>query len=82
MQWAACILDISQGGIRLIVARRFEPRTILNIEIDGAVEEAPTLLMARVVHVTAESGRWNLGCRFARELSEKELEALLTLGKH
>ena len=78
---AVAAKDISQGGIRLVVSRRFEPRTILNIEIEGEVEEAPTSLMARVVHVAAESGSWNLGCRFARELSDKELEALLKLSQ-
>lgn len=81
MQWPARILDISQGGIRVVVSRRFEPRTILNIEMEGETGEAPSTLLAKVVHVTAEgTGFWNLGCRFARELTDKEIEALLKMG--
>lgn len=78
MSWAARILDISQGGIRLLVERRFEMRTILNIELEGESEDGPSSLMVRVVHVAAESGgQWALGCRFGRDLTDKELEALL-----
>lgn len=78
MSWAARILDISQGGIRLLVERRFESRTILNIELEGENDEGPSSLLVRVVHVSAESGgQWTLGCRFARDLTDKELEELL-----
>lgn len=78
MQWAARILDISGGGIRLLVERRFEIGTILNIEIQAETADAPSSLMVRVMHLSAESaGRWSLGCRFGRELSDKEIQALL-----
>jgi hypothetical protein len=61
-----------------VVDRRFEPGTILNIQIEYDGEELPPVLLARVVHVTAESGgQWALGCRFPRELTEKDLEVIV-----
>ncbi|GIW78236.1 MAG: hypothetical protein KatS3mg105_0043 [Gemmatales bacterium] len=78
MRWVARIADISRGGIRLIVERRFEPRTILKVEPECASEDAPASMLAYVVHVTVAGNRWALGCRLAKELSEKELQALLT----
>jgi hypothetical protein len=57
------------------VDRRFEPGTILNIQIERDTDELPPVLLARVMHVSAEAGgHWALGCKFARELSEKDLE--------
>lgn len=75
--WSARILDISQGGIRLLLDRRFEPKTILNIQIEVQGEEAVAFI-AQVVHIDAESAdRWSLGCRFPKPISEKEVEAVL-----
>jgi hypothetical protein len=78
-RWTARMQDISRGGARVIVDRRFEPGTILNIQVEGAErEELPPVLLARVVHVSAQSGGfWALGCRFARELNEKDLDVLV-----
>jgi hypothetical protein len=78
-RWTARMQDISRGGARVIVDRRFEPGTILNIQVEGGGrEELPPVLLVRVVHVKAESGGfWALGCRFARELTEKDLHVLL-----
>jgi hypothetical protein len=74
-RWWARLQDVSQGGLRLIVERRFEPGTILNITVEATGDETPPAMLARVVHVNAEpGGLWALGCRFARELSEKDLE--------
>jgi hypothetical protein len=82
-RWSARMQDISRGGARVIVDRRFEPGTILNIQVEAAArEEIPPVLLARVEHVHAESGGfWALGCRFARELTEKDLHVLLGDGK-
>jgi PilZ domain len=78
-RWTARMQDISRGGARVVVDRRFEPGTILNIQVEAAArEDIPSVLLARVVHVKAESGGfWALGCRFARELTEKDLYVLV-----
>jgi hypothetical protein len=77
-RWAARMHDVSRGGVGLIVDRRFEPGTILNIQLEGDEQDLPAVLLARVVHITAhKGGKWSLGCRFARELTQKDMEALL-----
>lgn len=76
VRWESWIRDISRGGMQLVVDRRFESGTILRIEVVGN-EDLPSLLV-RVIHVRSQpGGRWSLGCRFARELADKELEAFL-----
>jgi hypothetical protein len=77
-RWPATISDISQGGIRLIVARRFEPGAGLGIELPGTAGEEPYTVLAKVVHVQGlPDGSWALGCKFISELSEDEVQRLL-----
>ena len=77
-RWDARLQDVSRGGARLVVDRRFEPGTILNIQVEHEGEDLPPVVLARVMHVSAESGgQWALGCKFARELSEKDLDLLV-----
>ena len=74
--WSAVIRDISAGGIRLVLRRRFEPGTGLAIELPGN-DETYTVL-AKVIHVRAtDDGSWALGCRFISELGDSEVERLL-----
>jgi PilZ domain len=74
--WTATIRDVSAGGVRLVLSRRFEPGTGLAIELPGN-DETYTVL-AQVVNVKAAGdGRWSLGCKFVSELSEHELDRLL-----
>ena len=40
-RWDARLQDVSRGGARLVVDRRFEPGTILNIQIEYDGEELP-----------------------------------------
>jgi hypothetical protein len=75
--WEAEIRDVSAGGLGLIVRRRFERGTLLAIEPAGPGAEAPALLLAQVVHATSQPhGRWLVGCKLVRELSEAEVRAL------
>jgi hypothetical protein len=75
---SAKVEDVSRGGLKLVVPRRFESGTLLRVEV-AVGEDIPLTLLARVVHVTArpESG-WAVGCALAKELSENEVQALLT----
>jgi serine/threonine protein kinase len=75
-EWSGCVRDISVYGIGLILNRRFEPGTILQIRLPEKAEGAPHYLLARVIHQKALSRRkWLVGARFATPLSEAELES-------
>jgi hypothetical protein len=75
--WAARVQDISRGGLRLVVTRRFEPGTLLEIDLTDVKQIEVQSVLARVIHVTTQSlGMWCLGCSFHRELSEDDVRAL------
>ncbi len=79
MGWAASVVDISQGGLRINLQRRFEKGTGLAIELPADDEQERTVVFVKVVHLQAiENGAWALGCRFISELGEDELQRLLT----
>jgi PilZ domain len=79
VRWSATIRDISQGGVRLMVGRRFEKGTGLAVELAGDFERDSTIVFAKVVHLRRhESGAWLLGCKFLSALSEDEVQRLLT----
>jgi hypothetical protein len=72
---SARVRDISQGGVSLLVNRAFETGDLLNVELPGPRGHTHTVL-ACVVHVRAlPGGEWALGCNFARELDDADLEA-------
>ncbi len=78
MSWSAQVRDISQGGLGLSLSRRFEPKTILIVELPSGGEGFTRLLPVKVVHTRADGpGRWIVGCTFASRLSEAELQAVL-----
>jgi hypothetical protein len=76
--WEAAVQDISQTGIGLLLSRRFEPGTIVAVELPRAELGLPYFLLARVVRVEARgSRRWLAGCALVNPLSKNELRALL-----
>jgi hypothetical protein len=69
--------DVSRGGLRLLLDRRFEAGTLLRVEVELAKETLLPLL-ARVVNlVNRPDGTWVVGCSLAKELTEDELQVLL-----
>jgi hypothetical protein len=79
MRWEAIIEDISKGGVRLRLPRRFEPRSGLAIEMPGSDGHDPATVYVKVVHVRRnEDGSHVLGCKFMSELSDEEVERLLS----
>jgi serine/threonine protein kinase len=75
--WPLVIRDLSAGGIGVLLARRFEPGTELNIELP-IESSAPRRLSTRVVRVVPEKGgHWIHGCAFPARLSTEELDSLL-----
>lgn len=76
--WWASVMDISTGGIGLVVSRRFEPGTLLAIGVENKNREFSHMLVARVVHVRKESAsRYIIGAKFISHLGDDELKVLL-----
>src|SRR5262249_28755414 len=73
--------DISTDGLGLIVEQPFEPRTLLVVELDGAVSGPMRLRLARVRYVSPWGPkRWWLGCSLCSALTQEELRALISGG--
>jgi hypothetical protein len=78
--WKTTICDVSRAGLGLVLPRRFEPGTVLFVELSlrGGEERRP--LLARVVRVVRQAeGGWLLGCTFSSQLGEDELRRLIEL---
>lgn len=77
--WPAKVEDISVGGISLCLNRRFEPETLMIIELPSTAEDSvTTTVVARVLRVTRISAdRWSVACAFCSKLDDDELEAQL-----
>jgi hypothetical protein len=71
------VQDISQKGIGLVLNQPFEPGAILGIEMGYKVRRRSRILVARVIHITAQAdGRWLVGCEFAFQLTDRDIKAL------
>jgi hypothetical protein len=72
----ARVRDVSSHGVGLLVPRRFEPGTVLILELGAADRRVPVL--ARVVRLVVwADGEWLVGCSFVGEISTEELLPLL-----
>ena len=78
MRWDATIEDVSRSGLRLRLSRRFEPRAGLAIELPGKNGQEPYTVYVKVMHVLREGDAWSLGCKLMSELSDEELQSLVT----
>jgi serine/threonine protein kinase len=76
--WPARIKDVSVHGIGLLLRRRFEPRTILSLEVEREAGKPTLSYTVRVVrnHDTG-NGLWLLGCIFLRPVDEDIMKTLL-----
>lgn len=78
--WPGMIRDISEGGVGLVLARRYERGAALAIELPGRDGRPRETLFAKVVHTTPWPGnRWLLGCSFISRLSEEEVRFVIEL---
>src|SRR5207245_2637627 len=72
----ARVLNVSPGGVGLLLPCEFDVGTLLNLDVPRAV--APARVRVRVARVVAHGrGNWFLGCEFVDELSAAELRACL-----
>jgi hypothetical protein len=78
--WPVTIRDICSGGFQLLLSRRFEPGTLLVVDIHDSQGQATRMVLARVVRVTSLArGRWILGCSFTSPMTQDDLDSLLKL---
>lgn len=76
-RWKAKVRDISASGIGLLLTRRFEPGSVLRLELRDAAPEVLSTLLARVVRIQQQAPRrWIAGCQLACRLSLNELRDL------
>lgn len=70
------ILDLSQGGVGLLLPRPIASGTLLFVDLMGM--EISNEHLARVVHSTPrDDGKWLVGCQFEHPLEEAELKVVL-----
>ncbi len=73
----ARVQDISLGGASLIVGRAFEPGELLSLELPHGSDGAGRVVTVLACVVRADvraAGEWLLGCNFASELSDEDLQ--------
>ena len=76
--WSATVNDLSTGGMGLLVNRRFEPDTLLTVELHDSEEATVRLLLVRVVRALQQDrSSWLLGCEFPTKMTEAELLTLM-----
>ncbi len=77
-RWRGHIRNLSRHGLKLWVERRFEKNTFLTIRMEDAEGDEMFSLFGQVVYVNAEpDGHWSVGCRFTKEMNERDLEELV-----
>jgi hypothetical protein len=75
----ARIRNVSQGGANLLVPQPLPPGALLSIEMPGTGPGDEYFVLACVIRSAAQPhGEWSLGCTFARELSEEEVQSLVS----
>lgn len=77
-RWAATVRDISKEGMGLTVPQKFEPGTVLGVELTNSEVDISYIVSAKVVHSHPQpDGAWRAGCVFIRKLTDEELQSLL-----
>ncbi|MGF1578613.1 MAG: serine/threonine-protein kinase [Gemmataceae bacterium] len=70
--------DLSTHGVRLMLRRRYEPGTLLKIEVRHSKTDTTAMLIGEVVWVQkSRSGLYTIACRFPHALSQSDLRVWL-----
>lgn len=70
------IRDLSRGGVQILAARRYEPGTLLSVELPAMGEQGALTVLACVVRAQPHGdSEWAMGCRFSCQLNEEQLGA-------
>lgn len=74
----AWVLNISEGGLALLLDRSLELGLVLAIQMKCSTGEKLVQLSAQVAHCTCQSkGDWVIGCEFVVPLAKEQLDELL-----
>jgi hypothetical protein len=74
----AWVIDLSLGGVGLLLSRPLELHSELVVVLKSEVLKKVFELTARVCHAVRQvDGDWIVGCEFADKLTEDQLDALL-----
>lgn len=72
------VVDLSMGGMGLLLNVPLEPGEVLSLELESHPDCSPVTLRARVVRSRQlPEGDWLLGCQFMLPLQEEVLQDLL-----
>ena len=74
--WNARIIDVSVGGIALVLTRAASVGDRLGVDLREAHQSVERNAVARVVHVHEVRGGWQVGCAWLGPLAEDELALL------
>jgi hypothetical protein len=73
--WSARVLDVSPGGMSLLVPCQFERGALLSIKLPGSTAAHPKNVLLRVLRDRPlGSHLWILGCELADHLSDEDLQ--------
>jgi hypothetical protein len=76
--WTAELRDISKSGLGLVVDRSFPPGSVLTVRLQTGANRFSRTMLVRVKHCEPQpGGTWHVGCCFAVQLKDDELQQLL-----
>jgi hypothetical protein len=75
--WYGRVGDISRTGLSLLLGRRFEPGTLLAVELHDRTHQPMHKLLVRVIRVKKlRPSEWLVGCALHSRLTDAEAMAL------
>ncbi len=76
--WQVKIMNISPGGVGVLVPAPVDLGALLNLELPGPAGQPRRTVPVRVVQAGQEmDGGWLVGCEFATQLDDADLQRLL-----
>jgi hypothetical protein len=75
--WEATVADVSLTGVLLESERRFEPSSVLRVQVHDEESGEGLSHLVRVCWARKAGDQWALGCVFGQALQESELSVFL-----
>lgn len=77
-RWLGRFREVSADKLTLVLRRRFEPGTLLTIELSKKAKRGVRSFPVQVVQAIPEgNGRWIIDCEFNPPLSKEDLQTLI-----
>lgn len=76
-RWPVRVIDISGGGVGLLLSRRFEMGTLLAVELQRLPTRSNHMPLARVCRVVSADAHWLLGCVWEGTVNSEDLQSLI-----